>query len=66
MSSRYTLVKIDLANLDAGNGWNLLATIRLPAGSTTNYNPKSPANIDSMSVAELKAYVLREFERAND
>lgn len=66
MSSKYTLVTVNLANLDAGNGWNLLAKIRLPAGTTTDYSPKSPASIDSMSVAELKAYVLREFEKAND
>ncbi|WP_285374250.1 hypothetical protein [Pseudomonas sp. lyk4-TYG-107] len=66
MSSKYKLMSLNLANLHAGDGWNLLATILLPAGTTTNFSPKSPANADSMSVAELKAYALREFEKAND
>ncbi len=66
MSSKYKLAGLNLANLHAGDGWNLIATILLPAGTTTTYYPKSPANVDAMSVAELKAYALVEFEKAND
>ena len=66
MSSKYKLVHLNLANLNAGDGWNLISTILLPAGTTTTHYPKSPANVDAMSIAELKAYALQEFEKAND
>ncbi|AZE54604.1 hypothetical protein C4K03_2449 [Pseudomonas synxantha] len=66
MSSRYTLIGINLVNLDAGAAWNLIATIRLPAGTTTTYSPKNPDNVDSMTVGQLKQYALNEFSKAND
>lgn len=66
MSSRYKLVSVNLANLNQGQAWNLIATIMLPAGSTTSFNiPLKPDNIDSMTVAALKDYVLSEFEKEN-
>ena len=63
--SKYTLVHLNIANLNQGTAWNLISTIKLPAGSTTTYTPPSPADADSMTLAELKAYALAEFEKAN-
>lgn len=64
--SKYKLNSLNLANLHAGEHWNLVADIQLPAGSSTTYYPPTPKNSDQMTIAELKAYALAEFERAND
>lgn len=66
MSSKYKVVGVHLANLNQGPAWNLIATIMLPSETTTTYYPDNPENIDSMTIAALKDYVLSEFQKKND
>lgn len=63
--SKYKLISLNCANLNQGTAWNLVSTIMLPAGTTTTHYPPVPANADGMTLAELKAYALSEFEKAN-
>lgn len=63
--SKYKLVHLNCGNINQGAHWNLIATIMLPAGTTTTYYPAIPDNADDLTLAELKAYALSEFEKAN-
>lgn len=64
--SKYLLVNLELRNLSHLAHLNLMSTIRLPAGTTTTYYPSVPDGVDEMTIAELKAYTISEFEKAND
>jgi hypothetical protein len=64
--SKYSLVHLQLRNLSHLPRRDLVSTIQLPAGTTTTYYPAVPDNVDEMTVAELKAYAISEFEKAND
>ncbi|MFA0994702.1 MULTISPECIES: hypothetical protein [Pseudomonas syringae group] len=64
--SKYKLVHLNLGNVIGWPNWTLISTIRLPAGTDTTHYPPTPENADGMTIAELKAYALAEFEKAND
>ncbi|MDO7904123.1 hypothetical protein ACE1YR_17360 [Pseudomonas sp. K1(2024)] len=63
--SKYTVTCLHLHSLALGQFGKLTAEIQLPAGSTTNYSIPAPVKLEHMSIAELKAYILRDFEMAN-
>lgn len=63
--SKYSLVHLNFGNLNHYPHWNLISTILLPSGTTTTHYPAVPQNADQMTLAQLKAYALAEFEKAN-
>jgi hypothetical protein len=63
--SKYKIVHLNLAQVIDWPNWTLISTIRLPAGTDTTHYPPVPEDAADMTIAELKAYALAEFEKAN-
>lgn len=64
--SKYSLVDIQIRHLRHQSRHTIMSTIQLPAGTTTTFYPDVPSDMEDMTVAELKAYAIRAFEKAND
>ncbi|UFQ02242.1 hypothetical protein [Pseudomonas fitomaticsae] len=64
MSEKWKLVHVTLGNLNHGLCQPAITVIG-PSQATTTFHPKAPDNIDSLTVAELKAWALSEWTKAN-
>lgn len=64
MSSKWKVSGVNYANLDQPV-WNLIITVRGPLGASSTFHPAPPPNYEQMTLEQIKAYALTEWEKAN-
>lgn len=63
MSSKWTVSGVSYANMDQPM-WNLIITVRGPLGASSTFYPVAPPNYEQMTLEQMKAYALEEWEKA--
>lgn len=64
MSSKWKVSGVNYANLDQPV-FNLIVTVRGPLGASSTFYPATPPNYEQMTLEQIKAYALAEWEKAN-